>query len=336
MLPRSVDVVSLVDTFVVSAISSLMLVRLYLFLSGYPQVGGGGLHVAHMVWGGALMLIALLTSISFVSIGSRWMTALLGGAGFGLFVDEIGKFLTSDNNYFFRPAPALIYVTLVVVFLSARALARRRDFTSEEYVTNAIDLLKEAAVHDFDRLERRKLLRLLGHADDTELSRALRTLVHDLPPPKKLSRAQLARRALARRYMRLVRTHWFARLFAAIVVAGGLAGVVEVFVILWVRDGDLLEAVNLIGAVEITAALAATGFGLFGFRWDAHHPSGLRAMERSVLISILIVQPFAFYEAQFFASAGILVSMPILGTIEYALHEETRRRARAADETKWH
>ena len=149
------------------------------------------------------------------------------------------------------------------------------------------------------------------------------------------TRAQLVRRGLARRYMRLVRNHWFARLFATIVVLGGIGGMIEVFVILWVREGDLLEAVNLIGAVEIVAAFAAVVFALFGFRWDAHHPSGLRAMERSVLISILIVQPFAFYQAQFFASAGILISMPILGTIEYALHEETRRRLRAADEAKW-
>src|SRR5438105_3470241 len=28
-------------------------------LSGYPQVGGHGLHIAHMLWGGLLMVLAI-------------------------------------------------------------------------------------------------------------------------------------------------------------------------------------------------------------------------------------------------------------------------------------
>ncbi len=136
------------DVIVVSAICSLMGVRLYLFLAGYPKLGGGELHIAHMIWGGALMLIALVVGIWFVSILTRWITAVVGGLGLGLFIDEIGKFLTSDNNYFFRPAAALIYVILMLLFFSARTIARRRDFSTEEYLANAIDLLKEGAAND--------------------------------------------------------------------------------------------------------------------------------------------------------------------------------------------
>ncbi len=45
-------------TFVVSAVSAILVTRAYLALTGYPQVGGdGGLHIAHVLPGGPLMLV---------------------------------------------------------------------------------------------------------------------------------------------------------------------------------------------------------------------------------------------------------------------------------------
>ena len=41
----------------------------------------------------------------------------MGGLGFGLFIDKLAKFITSDNNYFFRPAIALIYAIFVLLLL---------------------------------------------------------------------------------------------------------------------------------------------------------------------------------------------------------------------------
>jgi hypothetical protein len=37
---------------------------------------------------------------------------------------------------------------------------------------------------------------------------------------------------------------------------------------------------------------------------------------------VLVLQPFAFYEAQFFASAGLVLSLPILALVQYALRRE--------------
>ena len=49
------------ELFVVSAVAAVALTRIYLELTGYPQLGAGGLHVAHLLWGGLGMLVAILT-----------------------------------------------------------------------------------------------------------------------------------------------------------------------------------------------------------------------------------------------------------------------------------
>ncbi len=47
-----------------------------------------------------------------LAYANRWAiqaSALLSGIGIGLFIDEVGKFITQTNDYFFPPALSLIY-----------------------------------------------------------------------------------------------------------------------------------------------------------------------------------------------------------------------------------
>src|SRR5437868_14042294 len=102
-LVREIDAGSYFELFLVSAVASVILIRMYLELAGFPQIGRGGVHIAHMLWGGLFMLIAQVLLLGFLGKHIKRLAAVLGGIGFGTFIDELGKFVTSDNDYFYRP-----------------------------------------------------------------------------------------------------------------------------------------------------------------------------------------------------------------------------------------
>src|SRR2546428_989006 len=158
---RNLDAGKLLESFLVSAVAAFLGVRFFLGLTGYPRLGGGGLHIAHMLWGGTLMVAAVLLLLSNLGQRIRRAAAVVAGLGFGLFIDELGKFITSDNNYFYRPAIALIYVVFVLMFVWWRSLERHRTWSDETYLANSLMLLQDAALHDLDPTEKFHLIRWL-------------------------------------------------------------------------------------------------------------------------------------------------------------------------------
>src|SRR3954464_10810716 len=165
--PRNADFRELQETFLVSAIATILVIRTQLWLTNYPQLGGGGLHIAHLLYGGIFMVLAIGLLVTFLGRSPRFPAAVIGGVGFGFFIDELGKFITSDNNYFFEPAAALIYLVFVGLFLLTRSLQRRRGLPPPEKLPNAVDLVGEAARRDFDMNEKRRALEYLEDCDPT-------------------------------------------------------------------------------------------------------------------------------------------------------------------------
>ena len=95
---RDADGGEILELFLVAAVAALLLIRAFLALTGYPQLGSANLHIAHMLWGGLLMLAALMLLISYWSPGVRWLAGLLGGVGFGAFIDELGTLKSTTET----------------------------------------------------------------------------------------------------------------------------------------------------------------------------------------------------------------------------------------------
>jgi hypothetical protein len=125
------------EAFIIIAIATILITRLYLQLTGYPQVGGGDLHIAHALYGGALMMLALIIGWLTLGFGTRALCVVLGGIGFGLFLDEVGKFVTKDNDYFYGPSAEIMYILVVVILVGARIIRDFRPLSAQECLASA-------------------------------------------------------------------------------------------------------------------------------------------------------------------------------------------------------
>ena len=74
--------------------ASVTLTRLFFFLTGYPQNRNQTLHISYLLWGGLLLFIAALLMRMYANNSVFAVGGLLTGIGIGLFIDEVGKFIT--------------------------------------------------------------------------------------------------------------------------------------------------------------------------------------------------------------------------------------------------
>ena len=151
---------------ILSFAASVSLTRLTLELTGYPQLGNQVYHIAHVLYGGILLFIAGLLPQIFAN---RWVytwNSILTGVGVGLFIDEIGKFITQNNDYFFPAAAPIIYAFfLVTVLVYVRISGEPRlDARGELYMV--LETLSEVLDHSLERDERNEIKNRLDRIKD--------------------------------------------------------------------------------------------------------------------------------------------------------------------------
>jgi hypothetical protein len=301
---------------------------LFLTLTGFPKIGGGELHIAHLLWGGLGLIIATLSLLILVN---RWVYvigAVAGGIGIGLFIDEVGKFITQTNDYFYPLAIPIIYSVFLVTLLIYVEVRRpyTRDPRAEMY--RALEMLQELLDRDLDQRERDALEERFQHITDEADNADLRALASALNGFLRADNLQLAPIRPESPFQKLTRTLYAARdslvrrprfligMVGALFIAGLISLIEPVTVIVravspgtvfdirtQLIDSGLVPSANgltwyygqlggeaVIGLLLITAAaLIATG----------NTRRGLTIGYLGLLFSLTIVNLLVFYYDQF-------------------------------------
>lgn len=152
---------------------TVIAVRLFLDLSGYPQIGNSVLHIAHALWGALLLFIAVLLPLILANRWTIQTSALLSGIGIGLFIDEVGKFITQKNDYFFPPALPLIYGFFLLTVFLYLYFRRSNQEDSRQAIYHALDGLKDILDGDLDQEEAAQIedqLAIAGRSENSSIS----------------------------------------------------------------------------------------------------------------------------------------------------------------------
>jgi hypothetical protein len=330
------------ESFIVIAIATILITRLYLQLTGYPQVGGGDLHIAHALYGGALMMLALIIGWMMLGLGARVLSVVLGGVGFGLFLDEVGKFVTKDNDYFYGPAAEIMYILVVIILVSARVVRDFRPLSAQECLASAAVIAADGVARGLADRRRELGVSLVeraraGGADAADVDSVRALLLSADPAPDRLYAAQ--RRAVrlipglfrSPRWVPVV--GWLMVVGSFLSVALGALGVVlggylyeddDVHIEL---AGLSIATVILFVSAALTLAMALPAM-IARHRTDSVWP--LRWLRNAALIFTLLNALVDFATEGFGALINLSIGLFTLAILSYQLDVAARSGAQEA------
>lgn len=126
-----------------SFVATVSVVRSFLALTGYPQIGNATLHIAHVLWGGLILYIAAILPLIYLNPKLHLLGAVLSGVGVGLFIDEVGKLITRQYDYFFPAAAPIIYIFFLLLVIMVVMIRRPDAMDGRAELVQALEVVRE-------------------------------------------------------------------------------------------------------------------------------------------------------------------------------------------------
>ena len=330
----------------VSFASSVIAIRLYLTLTGYPQFGSGVIQIAHVLWGGLFLFVAALLPLVFANRWAYSTGALLCGVGVGLFIDEVGKFITRTNDYFYQPAAPIIYAFFLLTVLLYIKVRRPPSQDVRTRLYRILDGLAEVLDHDLDPQERAQLEKELHqvsqqaeHPNYARLSKALLTFLSS----DELQLAHESPRLWDRWVQKLTtwQSSWVTQKRLKIILILGLTGLgLATFTDSFLAIGAIFSPSYLQNLIDELVAIGIVSYeshpmwfvvrlalqGIFGWLMllaardmlQGNERRGLALAYYGLLMSLTTINLLVFYFAQFRAILDSVVQFGfLLGILHY-------------------
>lgn len=304
-----------------TAIFTILAIRGFLAITDYPKLGGDSLHIAHMLWGGLFMLAAIITLLYVHGHRAKIVGAFFGGIGFGFFIDELGKFITKDNDYFYQPAAMLIYVIFLLLWALLDWLNNYVPSTPEQQFVDVLTRLRDASVHGITKQDTQCIHKQLDQLGVPSKEQAvLLAYVAKYAPAytqDTYSRVTKRLRSILSNVTQLVVQSRFTPIivYATITVSAASTAVVLLLALLNNQDmfdiyptAPLFVEMGLMVASIVSIGCVAVGFWYSKRNWY----NTLVWYKRSLLVNVFGTQVFLFYINQFTAVFGLAFSLVLL------------------------
>jgi hypothetical protein len=324
--------------------ASVSLTRLFLELTGYPQLGDSELHLAHVLWGGLLLFVAALLPLIYAN---RWVydvSAVLAGIGVGLFIDEVGKFITQSNDYFYPTAAPIIYAVFLLTVLLFMRVRTPISVDSRAELYRVLEAMGEVLDHDLEPKELADLQARLARIAANEERPAFAQLAKQLLDFLESDELQVApeRMTLVERLGALfviIENRWMSNSRHRAALIGGLAAIGTIAAVhaAQILFGDPAQLVaELSDLILVGRVGSSAGAALFSLQVVLEGVVGLLMLAGAVLmllgrvrigtmlalvgllLSLVVVNLLTFYFEQFSTIIAAAVQFVLLvGVIRY-------------------
>jgi hypothetical protein len=314
-------------------------IRVFLEATGYPQIGNSVLHIAHAIWGGLLLFVAVIVPLLLANQWALRLSALFSGVGIGLFIDEVGKFITQANDYFYAPAAPIIYAFFLLTAVLYLFFRRPDRESPREAMYHVLEGLQEVLDGDLDTLEDKGLLSQLTIGLESEqrhisaLAKAITTFLESEESlatphqPTAWERTKVKARKLGQRLGRPLHR----KIIIFLLILSLISSLTNTITLAWyalggttsagnsavslLLPGDIANASNGLWAAVgliLQATLALLAMIALNFWRTGKEEAGVRLTLIRIVLALTTVQLLNFYVNQFSAISNALAQFGLL------------------------